>query len=127
MLPKPTPVKPDATQADPVKSEPAKPDPVKPEPKPDAALVGPVKTIPSDPPLLTDKIELPSGGVRLLVKASDPYGGKLLFQWKQVKGAQVEIVDPTAAKFLDGKWVSQTYFVAPRTRRVRIRMHCQER
>lgn len=60
----------------------------------------------------SDKIELPSGGVRLLVKASDPYGGKLFFQWRQVKGTEVDIVDSTASKFVDGKWVSQTYFVA---------------
>ena len=50
--------------------------------------------------------------MRLFCKASDPYGGRLTFHWKQVKGANVEIADPNFAVMKDGKWFSQTYFVA---------------
>ena len=114
-----TPVPPaDMAKADLPKPDSTKLELLKPEgtrvvpPKSDNSLSGDVKTIPSDPPVVPGKIELPSGGVRLLVKASDPYGGKLTFQWHQLKGSQVDIADPAASKFVDGKWISQTYFVA---------------
>ncbi|HLX64229.1 MAG TPA: hypothetical protein VKX17_23355 [Planctomycetota bacterium] len=111
---KPDAVKPEVSKIDPPKTVPPTNDVPKPEaPKAVVTLNGPVKTIPSDPPVpVPDKLELPSGGVRLYVKASDPYGGPLTFQWKQLRGSQVDIADPTAAKFKDGKWHSQTYFVA---------------
>ncbi len=105
--------KPDAPKTDLVKTEIAKTEVAKTEtPKPAAPLTGDVKTIPSESSAIPDRVELPSGGVRLYVKASDPYGGKLLFSWRQLKGKDVEIADPTAAKFVDGKWISQTYFIA---------------
>lgn len=102
------PANPDVAKVDVTKPPVAKVDP----PKAIDPITGAVKTIPAEAPTIPDRLDLPSGGVRLYVKASDPYGGKLLFTWKQIKGTQVEIADPTASKFVDGKWVSQTYFVA---------------
>ena len=81
---------------------------------PVAAPSADVKTIPSTPPAIPDRLDLPAGGVRLIVKATDPEGGKLAFKWSQLKGAAVAIADPAAAQFRDGNWISQTYFVAPR-------------
>lgn len=73
---------------------------------------GEVRTSPPQPVGIAGKSDLPTGAVRLFCKASDPYGGRLTFHWKQVKGANVEIADPNFAVMKDGKWFSQTYFVA---------------
>ncbi len=81
---------------------------------PVAAPSADIKSIPSAPPSIPDKLDLPAGGVRLIVKATDPEGGKLAFKWSQLKGAAVAIADPAAAQFRDGNWISQTYFVASR-------------
>lgn len=73
---------------------------------------GEVRTNPPQPAGINGKSDLPTGAVRLFCKASDPYGGKLSFHWTQVKGAKVEISDPNAALERNGKWYSQTYFIA---------------
>jgi hypothetical protein len=115
-LVKTTPIKPEVAKADPPRQVAPKPEtsepPRKETVKPVTPLTGDLKTFPSEPAQIPDKLNLPSGGVRLYVKASDPYGGVLSFQWKQLQGTHVDIVDPAAGKFLDGKWHSQTYFVA---------------
>src|SRR5579862_4986350 len=53
------------------------------------------------------------GRVRLYIRAADPEGGELFFDWKQVEGPPVTIADPHARTFDKGsnKWVSETYFV----------------
>src|SRR5205823_5102719 len=73
---------------------------------------GEVRTNPPQPAGINGKSDLPTGAVRLFCKASDPYGGRLTFHWAQVKGAKVDITDPNAALQKDGKWYSQTYFIA---------------
>ena len=73
---------------------------------------GEVRTSPPQPVGIAGKSDLPTGAVRLYCKASDPYGGRLTFHWKQVKGSSVEIADPNFAVMKDGKWYSQTYFIA---------------
>ncbi|MCY3020485.1 MAG: PKD domain-containing protein, partial [Planctomycetota bacterium] len=51
--------------------------------------------------------------VRLSIVARDPAGGKLTFSWKQVpnEAPAVKIADPNAARFENGKWTSETYFI----------------
>lgn len=73
---------------------------------------GEVRTNPPQPNGINGKSDLPTGAVRLFCKASDPYGGRLTFHWTQVKGAKVEISEPNAATERNGKWYSQTYFIA---------------
>ena len=57
-----------------------------------------------------------SGKVQLHVKASDPNGGALSFNWKQTEGPEVKIDNPNAANFDDKnkKWISDTFFIPPR-------------
>jgi len=52
------------------------------------------------------------GRVQLLIRANPNGAAKLSFKWKQLEGPAVTIENPTAAKFENGKWVSETYFVA---------------
>ncbi|HLX61059.1 MAG TPA: hypothetical protein VKX17_07230 [Planctomycetota bacterium] len=58
--------------------------------------------------------DAPSDGrIRLHVRASDPYGGKLTFKWVQVDGPEAKLIDATAAVYDDNtrKWISEPYFV----------------
>jgi hypothetical protein len=52
------------------------------------------------------------GRVQLLIRANPNGAAKLSFRWKQLEGPNVTIENPTASKFENGKWVSETYFVA---------------
>src|SRR6188472_851611 len=52
------------------------------------------------------------GRVQLLIRANPNGAAKLSFKWKQLEGPDVTIENPTASKFENGKWVSETYFVA---------------
>lgn len=107
----------DDPKTPPAKSEVEKP-PVTP-PIPVETPIADVKPIPPAPPAppapagTSEKLELPPGAIRLYIKASDPDGGKLAFQWHQLKGAATEIADPAAAQLRDEKWISQTYFIPP--------------
>src|SRR5262249_48136601 len=52
------------------------------------------------------------GRVQLLIRANPNGAAKLSFRWKQLEGPSVTIENPTAGRFENGKWVSETYFVA---------------
>ncbi|HYG74031.1 MAG TPA: HEAT repeat domain-containing protein [Planctomycetota bacterium] len=55
--------------------------------------------------------EEPDGRVQLLIRADPKGAAKLSFQWTQLEGPPVKIANPTAGKFENGKWVSDTYFI----------------
>jgi len=53
-----------------------------------------------------------SGRVQLLIRADPKGSAKLYFIWVQLEGPPVKIANPSAGKFENGKWVSDTYFIA---------------
>jgi len=58
--------------------------------------------------------EAAEGRYRLYISARDPGGGKLFFAWRQLpnEAPRVKIADPNAGRLENGKWISETYFIA---------------